>query len=102
MRPRTRLGGQKLFVFPTLKMWFGRFQKPKVVQNCVVFEKALPKRWRYRCFCLFLLVAMENVIIEFVGIYDVFMHVFSQNNVNTSVLRTGPKTLQNTLTISDM
>ena len=39
MRPRTRLGGQKLFVFPTLKMWFGRFQKPKVVQNCVVLKK---------------------------------------------------------------
>ena len=40
------------------------------------FEKALPKRWRYRCFCLFLLVAMENVIIEFVGIYDVLCMCF--------------------------
>ena len=45
------------------------------------------KRCKYHCFCLFWLVAMENVVFEVVGFYGVlmcFMHMFSQNTVNTS------------------
>ena len=57
------------------------------------------KRCKYQCFCFLRLVAMEGVIFEFVGFMHVFyacvtvlrcfMHVFSQNTVNTGVLFKG-------------
>ena len=76
---------------------FGRLQKPKKVQK---FWKIIAqKRCKYQCFCFLRLVAMENVIFEFVGIYGVHACVFT-NTVNTSVFGL----LKNTVkySISDM
>ena len=56
-----------------------------MVQKERFFGKIIAqKRCEYQCFCFLGLVGMESVIFEFVGIYG-FVHVLSQNTVNTSV-----------------
>ena len=51
-----------------------------MVQKEPFFGKIIAqKRCKYQCFCFLWLVAMESVIFEFVGIYDVRACVFTKH-----------------------
>ena len=73
-----------------------------MVQKERFFGKIIAqKRCKYQCFCFLLLVAMESVIFEFVGIYGVSCMCFHKTlSIPVSLRRRSKNTVK--YSISDM